>query len=529
MKHIITKSTLIIGLVLAASCAFGQIRIDWQQSYGTSVNEYAYNIFETENGLMTFGFVYTDPYDGLYDCGHYVSYGADWLFEINNEHSIINQNCYTKGLYPKLCKANTDKCYIATISFNIHNIWNLWITRIDDGGNPIWYRELGTTEGLANSASDVFSIGTLDGGVVVAVLCNEASGDITHHYGGTDCWLVKLDSLGNMVWETTLGTQSNENVTCLQNASDGGFYVGLKSGQSGNGNIGCGQPENNCILVKMNASGQQERNLCFPQFDICSIVELDEGFLLAGHYSFHVEPGGNCGDGIHTSDCCLLRCDSEGTIIWKKNYGGSCIDKTVKVFGSEEKGYTVFSNSRSLDGDVASASQLSVTDVDAGNIWVFHVDFDGDLVWERCIGSELGLLESVKDVINQGDGEYAIVGECTWFDEVSSGDVNCSNNLILPNSGTNIWILHITDIFDYDAVPESSDGEVAIHPNPTNSIVRITGAEATEVQVFNSLGQCVKTLQSTNEVSLEGLPQGVYLLRVTTADGKVFSDKVVKE
>ena len=215
--------------------------------------------------------------------------------------------------------------------------------------------------------------------------------------------------------------------------------------------------------------------------------------------------------------------------MWKKNYGGSCIDKTVKVFGSEEKGYTVFSNSRSLDGDVASASQLSVTDVDAGNIWVFHVDFDGDLVWERCIGSELGLLESVKDVINQGDGEYAIVGECTWFDEVSSGDVNCSNNLILPNSGTNIWILHITDIFDYDAVPESSDGEVAIHPNPTNSIVRITGAEATEVQVFNSLGQCVKTLQSTNEVSLEGLPQGVYLLRVTTADGKVFSDKVVKE
>jgi hypothetical protein len=47
--------------------------------------------------------------------------------------------------------------------------------------------------------------------------------------------------------------------------------------------------------------------------------------------------------------------------------------------------------------------------------------------------------------------------------------------------------------------------------------------------VYNALGQLVKTVQNTNEISLEGLPQGVYLLRVTTEDGKVFSDQVVKE
>ena len=43
------------------------------------------------------------------------------------------------------------------------------------------------------------------------------------------------------------------------------------------------------------------------------------------------------------------------------------------------------------------------------------------------------------------------------------------------------------------------------------------------------LGQLVKTLQNTNEVSLEGLPQGIYLLRVVTEGGKVFSERVVKE
>ena len=81
----------------------------------------------------------------------------------------------------------------------------------------------------------------------------------------------------------------------------------------------------------------------------------------------------------------------------------------------------------------------------------------------------------------------------------------------------------------YVGIEENEANSVNLHPNPTSGIVHIEGVEATEVQVFNTIGQLVKTIQNTNEVSLEGLPQGVYLLRVTTEDGKVFSEKVVKE
>ena len=113
-----------------------------------------------------------------------------------------------------------------------------------------------------------------------------------------------------------------------------------------------------------------------------------------------------------------------------------------------------------------------------------------------------------------------------------------SNN---KNIGRNVYI----DKFAYCTVPnyplvwgqiefwdiEENKGESfgKLHPNPTTGIVRIEGENASEVQVFNALGQLVKTVQNTNEVSLEGLPQGVYLLRVTLEGGKVFSDKVVKE
>ena len=83
-----------------------------------------------------------------------------------------------------------------------------------------------------------------------------------------------------------------------------------------------------------------------------------------------------------------------------------------------------------------------------------------------------------------------------------------------------------TEMFGVEENKHETIGK--LHPNPTTSLVHIEGETATEVQVFNPLGQLVKIVQNTNEISLEGLPQGVYLLRVTTEDGKVFSEKVIK-
>ena len=53
-------------IMMAASVKLNaQIRIDWQQCYGNTVDDYAYNIHETDNGLAVFGLVYEDPYERL--------------------------------------------------------------------------------------------------------------------------------------------------------------------------------------------------------------------------------------------------------------------------------------------------------------------------------------------------------------------------------------------------------------------------------------------------------------------------------
>jgi hypothetical protein len=67
---------------------------------------------------------------------------------------------------------------------------------------------------------------------------------------------------------------------------------------------------------------------------------------------------------------------------------------------------------------------------------------------------------------------------------------------------------------------------ISVYPNPAMETVTINGVEASEVQVYNALGQLVKTVRNSNEVSLGGLPQGVYMVRIADAENKVFTAKV---
>ncbi|WP_373826228.1 T9SS type A sorting domain-containing protein [Bacteroides heparinolyticus] len=62
--------------------------------------------------------------------------------------------------------------------------------------------------------------------------------------------------------------------------------------------------------------------------------------------------------------------------------------------------------------------------------------------------------------------------------------------------------------------------EAVLYPNPVSNIVRIEGVDAVEVQVYNALGQMVETVRGTNEISVNGMSEGIYLLVVKCEDGR---------
>ena len=82
----------------------------------------------------------------------------------------------------------------------------------------------------------------------------------------------------------------------------------------------------------------------------------------------------------------------------------------------------------------------------------------------------------------------------------------------------------------WDDVDETAAEQVSVFPNPAKDFVRIEGTEPAEVQVYNALGQLVKTVRGTNNVCVEGLPKSIYMLRITDAEGKNHMARVaVKE
>ncbi|MCQ2316738.1 MAG: T9SS type A sorting domain-containing protein [Bacteroidales bacterium] len=151
-----------------------------------------------------------------------------------------------------------------------------------------------------------------------------------------------------------------------------------------------------------------------------------------------------------------------------------------------------------------SISMVQIGDVDRRKFW-FGLEYDdmgkprAKETWVEGVGSDYGLLWS--GYYGVPDGWHCLLcfhqyGELVW-----------------QNPEYN------TCTYPYDAVNENKDSEISIYPNPVGDRVIIEGIEVAEVEVYNALGQRVRTVRSTNEINVSGLQEGVYLLFITDAKG----------
>lgn len=78
-----------------------------------------------------------------------------------------------------------------------------------------------------------------------------------------------------------------------------------------------------------------------------------------------------------------------------------------------------------------------------------------------------------------------------------------------------------------DAIGDAAH-PVKVYPNPTVEVVRIEGLEVNAIEVFNTLGQKVKTVRGSNEINISEVPEGIYLLRIKDHEGNVSACSVEK-
>lgn len=122
-----------------------------------------------------------------------------------------------------------------------------------------------------------------------------------------------------------------------------------------------------------------------------------------------------------------------------------------------------------------------------------------------------------------------IAGLSSFWKEYFDLDIPLFNELQLVT-------IDMGDVIQYDFYYSNSTGLdepkeilLSVWPNPATEKVHVGGIEIAEVQVYNTLGQLMKTVQNSNEVDVSNLPQGVYLLRITDAEGKNRVARVMKK
>ena len=515
------RAMSLLLLMMACAVAQAQISIDWQQCYGSNKADLGFSMAETPEGLLVLGWSDTYTAIGMCNCNNSIwNDEATWLFGLDDEHQITSQYCDEPGSSGEIHPSSDGRYYITEIANDFMRL-ELRITCVDAMGNVIWKKYVGPTEYEGYTFHGFFGshgIATADGGLVIMSGIQDFYVKDSTPYGGVDGWVIKLDSEGNVVWKTLLGTAGDDQPICITATSDGGVLLGLKASTSGGGNIGDVPSDKPNVLAKLDADGTLLWTRCYAGIVIQKVLALEDGYLLAGQKN------------IRNMDCCLVRCDAEGNVVWMKTYGGSEVETTHAVFSTGDNGFTVFANSNSLDGDLASAAALGVTGDETCNVWVFHTDAEGTLLWERCIGSQLGLRESVSGVISLHEGEYVMVGTVSWFDGDSSGNISCSNNSVIPNSGLNVWVAHLTEgTTETEEVPSH---QTSIVPNPTRGMVEVTGNGIRQAVAYNNLGQRVAIGQGDSDrltLDLSNQPTGVYFISVTLDNGDSYTDKIVKQ
>ena len=126
---------------------------------------------------------------------------------------------------------------------------------------------------------------TSDGGYIVAGESNSNDGDISGNHGNTDCWVGKLNSIGALEWQKSLGGSAVEQAFTIEQTADGGYIIAGYS-ESNDGDVSGNHGGGDCWIVRLNSVGAIQWQKCLGGSDFeldCAIkVTKDQGFIILG-------------------------------------------------------------------------------------------------------------------------------------------------------------------------------------------------------------------------------------------------------
>jgi len=160
---------------------------------------------------------------------------------------------------------------------------NIWIIKIDSLGNKLWDKVYGGS----NSDEANNAIVTHDGGLAILGSTFSYNGDITNFYGARDVWVLKLDQNGNKQWDYTIGTPGFDYSYGLTQTQDSGYIISGGFQEGSQGNIQCYNADSNYLdgfIYRLDRDGVPVEKKCYPgkyHENMKQVIELPDGYLIS--------------------------------------------------------------------------------------------------------------------------------------------------------------------------------------------------------------------------------------------------------
>jgi len=314
-----------------------------------------------------------------------------------------------------------------------------WIVKTDSLGNMLWDKDFGGTD-----KDGLYSIQqTDDGGFILGGYSYSGiSGNKTQAtWGLSDYWIIKTDSIGNMLWDKDLGGLSDDFLSTIQKTNDGGFILGGTSASGISGDkTEASQGSWDYWIVKTDSLGNKLWDKDFGGTDedyLNSIQQTtDGGYILGG-----LSTSGIGGDKTQGSwggwDYWIVKTDSLGNKEWDKDFGGGDFDRFVSILQTADGGFILGGISESgIGGD---KTQPSWGDYD---YWIVKTDSLGNKQWDKDLGGA-NPEDEFGTIVETMNGGYLISGNS--YSQISGNktESNLGNEQLwvieLDASGNVLW------------------------------------------------------------------------------------------
>jgi hypothetical protein len=202
--------------------------------------------------------------------------------------------------------------------------------------------------------------------------------------------LLKIDSMGQKVFEKTFGGVSNEiGKSIVQITSDSSYVMTGYTSSSGVGGY-------DIFLVKADKAGNLiwQKTIGGTDWDFAYSLQttVDGGFIIGGTtYSY----------GSGNADGYVVKTNANGDTTWTKTYGGANDDEFKSVIQTSDGNYALTGYTKSYN------------DSDSGDVWVLKIDALGDTLWRKFYGGsgeDFG-----NEIIEHPNGDFFVAGGTSSF------------------------------------------------------------------------------------------------------------------